>query len=160
MPVVARSPASRGPLMSRVRFVGPAALLRLSVVALIACNAIAGIGAPILETSDASTGDSGTLDSAPPGDEGNRPDGGDNDGIAPETSQPDTNAPDTNAPDTSVPPPLAAKPGFDISAGGTYGVSASYRLIAVVGESPGGNNVGTSKNYVLKAGVIATTQPN
>jgi predicted small secreted protein len=138
-------------------------LLRLSALALVACNALAGIGQPILE-SDGGATDSGSdaaidangssEDSAPPPDSSG-------DANAPDASAPDTSVPDANLPDTSTPPPsAAAKPGFDLTAGGTYGASASYALIGVVGESPGGNNVGSSTHYVLKAGVIATTQPN
>jgi predicted small secreted protein len=144
--------------MMRIRTIGPAGLLRLFALALVACNALAGIGEPILETPDGSgEGDAGPLSDAngmhQGEDSGTPPDGSGEDAA-------DTSVPDTNVPDTFTPPPPAAKPGFDLTAGGTYGTSASYALIAVVGEGPGGNNVGSSQNYVLKAGVIATTQPN
>ena len=145
-------------------------LLRLSALALVACNAIAGIGEPILETDggpDAGASDGTAPDgNVPPdtgtpdaGNEASTPDGAMED--APEdTNTPDTNVPDTNVPDTSTPPPPAAKPGFDMVTAGTFGKSAHYGLVATVGESPGGNNVGKSSNFVLKAGVIAVTQPN
>ncbi|HEY2514535.1 MAG TPA: hypothetical protein VGI39_26910 [Polyangiaceae bacterium] len=144
--------------------------LRLLALGLVACNAIAGIGEPILETDggpDASANDGTAPDGNASPDTGasdgneasTSPDGGSED-ASEDMNAPDTNAPDANLPDTSTPPPPAAKPGFDMVTAGTYGKSAHFALIATVGESPGGNNVGKSSNFVLKAGVIAVTQPN
>jgi hypothetical protein len=141
-----------------MRRLGPTRLFSLSLVALAACNAIAGIGVPILESPDGSpTTVEPDAEAFPDGHA--REDSG---GPSPDDgSVPDSNVPDTNVPDTFTPPPAAAaKPGFDLTATGTFGASASYKLISVAGESPGGNNVGSSQHYVLKAGVIATTQPN
>ncbi len=163
--------------MERIRPpIGAAGLLRLCACALVACNAIAGIGVPILETSDGSaTGlapdggtpvtdangvqpvDSNTGEDAGPSGDVNVPDTAIDEDTGPGR---DVNIPDANGPDTFTPPPPPSKPGFDLTAGGTYGKSASFSLIAVVGESPGGDNVGTSANFTLKAGVIAVTQPN
>jgi hypothetical protein len=151
------------------RILGTSGLLQLSVCALVACNAIAGIGVPILETSDGSSpgtnADGGPQEmdgsgTQPGPDATPSDDGGDGGGPGIDVEVPDTNVPDTNVPDTYTPPPPAAKPGYDITAGGTYGKSARFTLIATVGESPGGNNVGKSSHFVLKAGVIPVTQPN
>jgi hypothetical protein len=145
--------------------IGLRGLLRLFACALVACNAIAGIGEPILETSDGSSPGTGA-DAAPPATDANGvqpgPDATPSDDAGPgaDGNVADTEVPDTNVPDTFTPPPPAAKPGYDLTAGGTYGKSASFRLIATVGEAPGGNNVGKSSHFVLKAGVIAVTQPN
>ena len=141
---------------------------RLAALGLVACNAIAGIGEPILETdggADGGAGDGAALDGNGQVD-GAQPDAGNQNpdtGMADapdDTNTPDTNVPDANVPDSLTPPPPASKPGFDMVTAGTYGKSAHYSLIATVGESPGGNNVGKSSNFVLKAGVIAVTQPN
>ncbi len=129
---------------------------------------VSGCGDPPLPPeSDDSGADAGTVS------DGGNTDAGGSDGNLPDTNVPDVNVPDvnvhdvnipdTNAPDTNVPinpPPLASKPGLDITAGGTYSASASYSLIGAVGESPGGNNVSKSQHYALKAGVIAATQSN
>ena len=152
----------------RLPSIGITGVVRLSALALVACNALAGIGAPILEGPDGSAGEpdaTGPLDANGGEDAPTTPDAGEDasapDANLPDANIPDANIPDANLPDTNTPPPAtAAKPGFDVTAGGTYGTSASYALIGVVGESPGGNRVGSSTHYVLKAGVIATTQPN
>ena len=151
--------------MARLRMVGAGYAVLLALGALAACNEIAGIGVPILETADGSAPGPGT-DGAPPESDANGiqpgPDStpGDDGGPGIDANVADTNVPDTNLPDTSTPPPPPSKPGYDLTAGGTYGKSASFTLIATVGESPGGNNVGKSSHFTLKAGVIAVTQPN
>ncbi len=140
-------------------------------LALVRCDQLAGIGEPILKTDggapSAPSEDGGSLvedggservDATLPGDGSQAPTEA---GPAPaDGNVADRTSLDANLPDTFTPPPPAGKPGFDLVVAGTYGKSASFTLIATVGESPGGNGVGSSSHYVLKAGVIAVTQQN
>jgi hypothetical protein len=57
-----------------------------------------------------------------------------------------------------VAPPVPGKPGLDITAGGNWSKSTSYKLIGAVGESPGNNTLSTSTSYKLHGGVVAITQ--
>jgi hypothetical protein len=57
-----------------------------------------------------------------------------------------------------APPPVPGKPGLDITAGGNWSKSTSYKLIGAVGESPGNNALSTSTSYKLHGGVVAITQ--
>ena len=152
-------------------------LFVVCISASIACNELAGIGVPTLESPGAdAAAPPPVLDAAPFG--GEDADANANGGKTPTEEDaggalaadggtgtdvgvvPLDATKDTNVPDTFTPPPPAGKPGFDAVVGGTYGKSASFTLIATIGESPGGNNVGKSPSFVLKGGVIAVTQPN
>jgi hypothetical protein len=128
---------------------------------LCACNAIVGIDSPEAFDQDGAVpspdggghpmmGDAGTRDGSlpppPPGD------GGGEDVAQPE------DAPQDHGID--APPPSNGKAGQDVTAGGTWGKSTNYKMVAAAGESPGGNNVGSSTHYVLKAGVIVFGQSN
>ncbi len=55
--------------------------------------------------------------------------------------------------------PKPGKPGYGSISAGSYMVSPGYRLVAAIGDSPGGNVTGTSTSYRLAGGVIGTTQP-
>jgi hypothetical protein len=59
----------------------------------------------------------------------------------------------------SVVTPDPGKPGFGTVAGGHLMTSANHRVVANLGESPGGNHAFASQNYRLKGGLIGTMQP-
>ena len=44
-----------------------------------------------------------------------------------------------------------------ITAGGSYGTSSHFSMWSTVGDSPGGNFVGKSANFVLQGGVVGRT---
>jgi hypothetical protein len=135
---------------------GGSRAITLALAALLsACNAIVGIDSPEPFDQD---GAAPTLDS------GHLTDGGIHDANSPTdgTVADGTMPPMDGSPvdvGADVPPPPPGKPGMDLTAGGTYGKSGQYSLVAAVGESPGGNTVGKTSKYTLKAGVIAVTQP-
>jgi hypothetical protein len=52
-------------------------------------------------------------------------------------------------------PPVAGRPGLDLTSAGNVSTSPRHRLVGAVGESPGGNVVGRSPRYTLYGGVIA-----
>jgi hypothetical protein len=52
-------------------------------------------------------------------------------------------------------PVRPGKPGLDLTAGGSVSTSPRYKLVGVLGESPGGNVVGRSASYTLYGGVVA-----
>jgi hypothetical protein len=133
-------------------------VLACAACALLACNAIVGIDDPSLAAGE--DGGPPLVDGALPMADGQAPprDGGVlHDGAVPMPGV-DADIADTWVADTWVKPPPPGKPGLDITAGGTWGKSAHFALVAAAGESPGGNRVGTSTSYTLKAGVIAVGQ--
>ncbi len=77
----------------------------------------------------------------------------------PDTGAVETDAGTANAPDAQPPPPpVPAKPGLALTAGGNVSRTARYRLVGAVGEAPGGNVIGRSPSYALNGGVVAGTQ--
>ncbi len=59
---------------------------------------------------------------------------------------------------SSGPPPVAGRPGSDLTSGGQVSISASYKLVGAVSESPGQNASESSPNHKIVTGIIGTTQ--
>jgi hypothetical protein len=55
-------------------------------------------------------------------------------------------------------PPVAGRPGSDLTSGGQISTSASYKLIGAVSESPGQNQGSSSPSHKVVTGIIGTTQ--
>ena len=49
-----------------------------------------------------------------------------------------------------------SKPGLDLTGGGNVSSTARYKLVGVVGESPGESVVSKSPSYTLYGGVVGT----
>jgi hypothetical protein len=149
-------------------------LVVAAALALAGCGDILGF-APFTS----STGDGGIVNPGKPLDSGNTsgtesgtPNPGMTGADADDGAPTDEDAGDASAdaaeeeaappplPEAAPPPPLPTpgKPGFDLTAGGSYSTNGQYTLVGAVGEAPGGNNVSSSADYTLQGGVIAVTQ--